>query len=392
MKLKSHFAYRKFNDSRHRILYLFNDYYLQGASINVLREMGHQVVRCDIAADTKKMLEQILKMSVSLKPDCIMGTNHCGFDVEGKIAGLLAEFRIPVIMWYLDDFRFILQGEPRHANDRTLVCTFDRGHVKPLRRLGFRHVRYLPAAASFDPNAACECDRYEYLSNATTFVGSTFEETKARWYRPGYDGLLRELGKDGEFRSGTQGTVQMILQQRQRFDSNGEFYHYAGFVAAHATQLYRTSYLSRIRPRELHVFGDEKWRELAVNAHVHGFAPYHDVTPHIYGCSLINLNLSSRQLETAVNQRVFDVPAAGGFLITDWKESLGELFDVKGEIVSFRSAEELNDLIAFYETHPGQRERIVRKAREKIRKEHLLEHRLATMLSTARDLFCQDSD
>ena len=40
----------------------------------------------------------------------------------------------------------------------------------------------------------------------------------------------------------------------------------------------------------------------------------------------INLNITSCQMPTALNQRVFDVPACGGFILNDNQTDLKELF------------------------------------------------------------------
>ena len=103
------------------------------------------------------------------------------------------------------------------------------------------------------------------------------------------------------------------------------------------------------------------------------------MAPRLQRMAMINLCLSSQQLNNAVSLRAYEVPASGGFLLTDWKADLEHLF-APDEIVTFRSVEEMNDKIAFYEKHPDKRLPIIRKARERVAKEHLVIHRIQKML------------
>jgi len=81
-------------------------------------------------------------------------------------------------------------------------------------------------------------------------------------------------------------------------------------------------------------------------------APQHDgyLVQQIYQNSQINLNITSLQFDSAVINRVIDVAAVGGFVLTDWRSDLKALTGVHQEI-SYRSIEELNEKIAYY-LHP----------------------------------------
>ncbi|MCK5074896.1 MAG: glycosyltransferase family 1 protein, partial [Calditrichia bacterium] len=85
--------------------------------------------------------------------------------------------------------------------------------------------------------------------------------------------------------------------------------------------------------------------------------------------------------------RVFDVPAAGGFVLTDWKESLTDLFDVENELATFKSIEEMNDKISFYYNNPDLRKKIMGNARERVINEHLIHHRMEFMLTKAKEIW-----
>ena len=46
----------------------------------------------------------------------------------------------------------------------------------------------------------------------------------------------------------------------------------------------------------------------------------------VYRDTLISVNATNLQMPSTVNQRLFDVPAAGGFLISDNQPEMAELF------------------------------------------------------------------
>jgi hypothetical protein len=67
----------------------------------------------------------------------------------------------------------------------------------------------------------------------------------------------------------------------------------------------------------------------------------------IYQSSRINLNISSLQFDTAVNNRVLDVVLSGGFVLTDKRKDLFDICSFAYEI-SFETPEELNEKISYY--------------------------------------------
>lgn len=89
-----------------------------------------------------------------------------------------------------------------------------------------------------------------------------------------------------------------------------------------------------------------------------------------YRAAKIVLNINSWFLERrhGINQRVFDVPACGAFLLTDYVEEIEAFFEPGVEIETYSSIEELIDKIYFYLRHDDARERIARKAYEKAQK------------------------
>ena len=67
----------------------------------------------------------------------------------------------------------------------------------------------------------------------------------------------------------------------------------------------------------------------------------------IYQSSRINLNISSLQFDTAINNRIVDVAISGGFLLTDKRAGLEELIPFYDDI-TYESPEEMNEKINYW--------------------------------------------
>jgi spore maturation protein CgeB len=386
--LKAHFNYRKFDSPPYKILYLDNNYFLQKQSIRALHEMGHKVLTLTVEDNAQIMLDKVLKAAVGFKPDCIISMNHEGFDKEGKIAAVLEELSLPVLIWYLDDFRFILPNFQNQVHENIIIFTFEKANIPFFREAGFHQVYYLPTATMLEEKNVKFSSGSVTGNDMIVFVGNSFEDTKRRWYRTGYETFREEVHDTIPLTVFGNAFIDLLCNiQRDRFPSDQDFFHYCGYAAADATQRYRVLMLKRLHAFPICVYGDGYWSTLLQGMEIKSGVDPEQEAPAVYRAAGININLSSTQLQSAVNLRVFDVPASGGFLLTDWRESLAELFDEKHELAVFHDADEAHKICDFYIRHPRSRNKIMAKARERVFKEHRLNQRLEKMLSKAGDLF-----
>ncbi len=82
---------------------------------------------------------------------------------------------------------------------------------------------------------------------------------------------------------------------------------------------------------------------------------------------------------TNVTARVFEVPACGGFLLTNTCDQLERLYAVGTEMICYRSLEELRRLVTYYLAHPAERRAIAACAQARARSEHTFKRRLEKM-------------
>ena len=156
------------------------------------------------------------------------------------------------------------------------------------------------------------------------------------------------------------------------------------FVNYEATRREREALVHSIAEFGLEVRGDSAWLE--VHARVGGEVGYYDDLASFYRGTAINVNNTSLQMPHTVNQRVFDCPAAGGFLITDAQSDIADLFE-EDEVVTYRTLDELRELVQRYLVDAGARKAIVLRAQARIRAQHTHVHRLRALEGFLRERF-----
>jgi spore maturation protein CgeB len=103
--------------------------------------------------------------------------------------------------------------------------------------------------------------------------------------------------------------------------------------------------------------------------------------------SKINLNLHSSTTHDgvdpkcdAINPRVFEIAACGGFQLCDPCIGLDRLFDFDTELPVYRDLRELREKIDYYLARPEARAEIAARARERALRDHTYENRATEML------------
>lgn len=82
----------------------------------------------------------------------------------------------------------------------------------------------------------------------------------------------------------------------------------------------------------------------------------------------------------ANNMRLFEVTGVGTMLITDFKENLGELFEIGKEIETYKTKEELVDKIKYYLENESAREKIAHGGQKRTLKNHTYRRRIKDLV------------
>lgn len=119
--------------------------------------------------------------------------------------------------------------------------------------------------------------------------------------------------------------------------------------------------------------------------HIHnrGFAKSLTEMPIIFNQSKINLNITAKSIRSGLSLRIFDVLAAGGFLITNYQTELPEFFEIGKDLVAYDSFDSLKELCSYYLAHDNEREEIARHGFETVARLHTYDTRILQMLDMA---------
>lgn len=102
--------------------------------------------------------------------------------------------------------------------------------------------------------------------------------------------------------------------------------------------------------------------------------------PKVFQASRINLNMTMRPIETGLSQRIWDVLACGGFLLTNYQAEIPDYFEIGRDLETYESMAELEEKIQYYLTHEAERMEIAIRGYEKVAAYHTYEIRLAQMI------------
>jgi len=106
----------------------------------------------------------------------------------------------------------------------------------------------------------------------------------------------------------------------------------------------------------------------------------------IYLKSLININLHSSVNKCDfgcgdfVNDRTFALAGLGAFQLTDMRRLLPLHFDLRDEIIAFADFADLQEAVKYFLKRKNERLPFIRKAKERVLKEHTYRYRIAEIL------------
>lgn len=394
----------RFRDTQPRVLLLTSKYFLMGEIEGACRKLGipyRMVVTGEKAADMKDFVATLLAEVASFHPDCCVTLNHMGVDVEGVLMDLLARLELPLASWFVDNPHLIIHLYEKCVSPWTTLFTWDEDNLPSLKAAGFEHVRYLPLGTDpqrFHPGN--KNIRKEWRSSLS-FVGNSMLYKVGARLKSGHfpRNLLlpfREVSK--AFSESDERSVAAFLktsfppvwQEYLALGENERKLAYETAITWQATRLYRNDCVRRLLPLNPLIVGDKGWKtefRMEKNQPRYlGELSYYDQLPAFYTQSDINFNCTSKQMKGAVNQRVFDVPAAGGFVLTDWRPQMDNLFE-PDEMACYRHPDEIPDLARFYLKNPQARRKMSKKARQHVLAAHKWEDRLNEMLEVMREIY-----
>lgn len=309
--------------------------------------------------------------------------------------------KVPYVCWTVDSpVPELFSNALKNTYNR--VFLFDKAQYDFFSPVNPSCIHYLPLAADvkrFEDVVLSMTDGdYAAYGAEVSFVGSLYTE-KCRYdslalsdRTKGYvDGLmeaqLKIFGSNLISESLTESVIREIA------DADPDFYHGADlrdgverYLTAHQyigmklAALERERILKRLSERFPVVLYTRSNASALPRADCRGGVSTLTEMPKVFQASRINLNMTMRPIETGLSQRVWDVLACGGFLLTNYQAEIPDYFEIGKDLETYTSMEELEEKVQYYLTHEEERMEIAINGYEKTAASHTYEMRLAQMI------------
>jgi spore maturation protein CgeB len=354
-----------------------------------LEASGHPHLTLDITSGFK---ESSLAEIERFKPDFILAYDFNGY-IQNPNGYLIREMGLPLIALHYDNPFYIindkLDAELRSHPGYYYNFIWDSSYLNLYQMRGYKNGFSLLLAtdpALFHPQNIENTNSYAFVGDINlktelekrqapilqNFI-HTVIELKIEHFSIPLSRICLETMENSIFSEVKQACIR-----------NEETFWRLHYVAHETgTPCYRCSILKHINCDELHLYGTDGHSQS--NSVCHEKVAYGSDLSQIYQRHAINLNLSSLQLETSVNNRVFDAFASNAFVLSDYKRDMESLFPEYWREITFSSLEELADKGRYYKTHESERKALTWELHQQVRSNHTYIQRLQYILQTVAD-------
>lgn len=293
--------------------------------------------------------------------------------------------KIPYVSWIYDCPMYTLLSKTI-ANDYNYIFCFDEKYTEYLYGLGAKNVYHFPLAADLALYERADKIREHEYNCDISFVGNLYNNSKNRLlsatleeYEKGYiEGIiaaqLKIYGYNLVKDSLNDELVDKIVQSCNLVLSDA----YLSDPAQMAADVINMEISSRERQKVLEVLSNEfdvalyttsqvpAYLQEKEKLSVKGSVDYNSEMPLVFHNSKINLNITSKTIETGIPQRVLDILACGGFCLTNYQKEIADFFEDGKEIVMYSSMEDMLIKAEYYLKHEEERKEIARAGYEKV--------------------------
>ena len=323
-------------------------------------------------------LDELRYTVEKFQPDIAFMINY----VHGT-AEFFKELNIPLRCWEIDPATDYIKNSTQSGD--AIIFSYRKKNIPKWQEKGYKS-EYLPLASNISRRKPNDTDRL-----GVSFVGASMALT-SRNYVTHLQSIAEKLLGEPEFAKERVRTL--IEEQLENYDYNADkkfrdlFPHWPeseidptmllGEIIASS---YRFRIIERLAKFDIELWGDEGWTNLTkIGVHYRGPAGHFNKLNDIYRKSMINIDIGRIYQADIVTMRVFDILACRGFVLAAHSDALAELFDIGSEVDSWRTAEELEEKVAWYLKNPDTAISIAKRGHERVLKDHTIQIRLRKML------------
>jgi len=358
----------------------FGTHFLQQEILNALKDLQIPCITLPQQSKDPSQQESLLMEQFQKDmPRLVLSVNAKGIDSEGILLSVCNRFSVPVHIWFVDDPRPIACLFSKEQCKNIVAWTWEKAYIPWLIEKNFAKAEWLPLAGDthlFYPQNKKPI--HDLMFTGSAIAGNFLDEI---WKHVQYS---KEEALPIAQNAAEQILSREIFAQQIPADTKAEAW-FASYCIHLASAEKRRLCLEPLLALGLIFAGDPNgWKTLfGNNIKTLPDIDYRNGLCTHYSSGSIHINITSCQMPSAVNQRVFDIPLCERFVISDDQSDLFELFP-KNAICVANSPEEYADLAKFYLNNSAAKEEIIKNAREHILREHLYVNRVSQIIGQSQ--------
>lgn len=310
-------------------------------------------------------------------PDIAVSVNFRGLDGEGRIYNLCNALGVPLAIWLVDNPWLLLTSIKLPWWKKADIFVTDPSFIKPLQESGAKKVFFCPLAAAW--HMWREAGTAE---DSPLFIGrSAFPGQSAFFSGIKLDNALYNKANSMLANPAESGLPDFHWWEKAYGNSPwpGNSVRKAGFGADMFSTLNKFRWLKAGLVHNLHITGDDGWKKFLPEAEILPPVDYYGKVPSLYSRAECVLNVTSLLLPQSLNQRHFDVWAAGGLLLTDATNGLDIFPGDLTSPVTMREPGELGERLSYFRNHSAFRRELTEAWRQELARKHSYTMRVSLM-------------
>lgn len=321
------------------------------------------------------------------------------YDFCPSIAKACKDMNVKYFAWVYDSPLLELYLEQAEY-DTNYFLIFDKKQYEMLLERGLKNMYHMPLASEVDIFGSVSIKKKEekkYISDVS-FVGRLYNK---RGYEELFDEVYdKELkaeadiivescncmwdGKTNLYGKASDQLINHIVNKMgmENYKIDPRYYAESMKLVRRCNEIERFNILNRLSEHyKVTLYTDNVDVEGLPKVDKRPWVDYWNEMPKVFYMSKINLNISSRSIESGIPQRVFDIMAVGGFVLTNYQPEIEEYFVIGEDLDVYHNVNELIEKVGFYLKHEDVRIRMAMNGYQKVRKYHTYENRLRVILN-----------
>lgn len=360
------------NIKNQKFLYIDSEQIVKNSMLWGLLELELNVERAILKIDIFSKNEEAVNTVIHAMKEYDIAISQDFIPDVAKACNILGK---PYISWVYDCPQVAL-FEPEALLDTNYIFMFDKSGVNMLKDKGIKHIFYQPLVANILQAGMLDITDEDIIKfgSDVSFVGSLYEKdyldivvnslsTESKKELMDYvDSNKLVFSKNDSYvphfsERLVSEVYKLMVTNQYKTSSIDPEYAVNGLVALPLfAKSERTELINRAASRyNTRLYTNSQDTSL-ISAHV--FPPVDSETDmyKVFYSSKINLNITWRGIISGIPQRIFDIMAVGGFVLSNYQSEMDNLFEIGKDLEVFHDLKEYDEKLQYYLNH--ERERI----------------------------------